>query len=217
MDATESTATGTVSYGTWTWGGARAHLEQVDPELHAVIVHLADPVPTEPKPVFDSLSRAIIGQQLSTSAAGTIWSRYHQLHQGAPTPDRISVTTAEQHRTVGISAQKHGYLCDLAHHCSAAPSDFTDVDHLSDEEIIRSWTRVRGLGRWTVQMHLMFQLGRQDVFPVDDLGVRRAMERFLGVPKDAPKAAYEKRARDWSPFRTAACRLLWLALAAQPK
>jgi len=126
-------------------------------------------------------------------------------------------TPQDQHRALGVSGQKHGYLQDLARHYLEDPEGFDNVGNLSDEDIITSWTRVKGLGRWTVQMHLMFQLRRPDVFPVDDLGIRRAMERHFHIPKDSPKATYEKRALKWSPFRTAACRVLWKSLDNQPK
>ena len=109
------------------------------------------------------------------------------------------------------------YLCNLAKAYLASPASFDDVATWSDEDIIAEWTRVKGLGRWTVQMHLMFRLERPDVFAVDDLGIRRAMEAHCGIQKDAPKSAYEKRALMWSPFRTAACRVLWKSLKNQPK
>ena len=97
------------------------------------------------------------------------------------------------------------------------PFLFRIGERQNGEEIISDWTRVKGLDRWTVQMHLMFQLDRPDVFPVDDLGIRRAMEVHCGIPKDSPKPTYEKRALRWSPFRTAACRVLWKSLDNQPK
>lgn len=134
-----------------------------------------------------------------------------------PTAHGILDTPQDQHRSLGVSRQKHGYLCSLAEAYLASPGSFDDVATWANEDIIEEWTRVKGLGRWTVQMHLMFQLERPDVFPVDDLGIRRAMEANCGIPKDAPKSVYEKRALEWSPFRTAACRVLWKSLDNQPK
>ena len=134
-----------------------------------------------------------------------------------PTAHGILDTPQDQHRSLGVSRQKHGYLCSLAEAYLASPGSFDDVATWANEDIIEEWTRVKGLGRWTVQMHLMFQLERPDVFPVDDLGIRRAMEAHCGIPKDAPKSVYEKRALEWSPFRTAACRVLWKSLDNQPK
>ena len=98
-----------------------------------------------------------------------------------------------------------------------APADFEAVSGLDRRRHRGPVDPSQGLGRWTVQMHLMFALNRPDVFPVDDLGIRRAMERHFGLEVDGPKAQYEKRARIWGPFRTAASRFLWMSLDNQPK
>lgn len=201
----------------WTWQAARAHFSRVDPDLHGLAQMLPDPVESPPRSAYESLARAILGQQLSVKAAATIWSRFAAHHGPGLSPAAVLGTEAEMHRELGVSAQKHGYLQDLARHYLEAPSAFDAVQALSDEDIIASWTRVKGLGRWTVQMHLMFQLRRPDVFAPDDLGIRRAMERWCGLDIDAPRARYAERALIWGPFRTAACRFLWDALAAQPK
>lgn len=201
----------------WTWEEARAHFVRVDPEFVAATQHLPSPQPAPQRTTFESLSRAIMGQQLSTKAAATIWGRFAEHHGGIPSPQLVLDTDADQHRMLGVSGQKHRYLHSLAEEVLASPADFEAVWEWSDEAIIARWTQVKGLGRWTVQMHLMFALNRPDVFPVDDLGIRRAMERHFGLEKDGPKAAYEKRALVWGPFRTAASRLLWRSLDNQPK
>ena len=206
-----------ISHATLDWSAARAHFREVDPELHALVDSFDDPEPSPSRPVFESLARAIIGQQLSVKAAATIWGRFFDHHDGVPSANGVLDTALDVHRSLGVSRQKHGYLQSLAERCLEAPSSFEAVNVKTDEEIIADWTRVKGLGRWTVQMHLMFQLDRPDVFPVDDLGIRRAMEAHCGIPKDAPKFTYEKRALKWSPFRTAACRVLWKSLDNQPK
>ena len=199
------------------WSSAREHFKSVDPVLFALASRFPSPAVSRPRSAFESLSHAIIGQQLSVKAAATIWRRFEDHHGGMPTSRSILDTPQDQHRALGVSGQKHGYLQDLARHYLEDPEGFDNVGRLSDEDIIKSWIRVKGLGRWTVQMHLMFQLQRPDVFPVDDLGIRRAMERHFDIPKDAPKVTYEKRALKWSPFRTAACRVLWMSLDNQPK
>ena len=199
------------------WSSAREHFKSVDPVLFTLTSRFPSPAVSRPRSAFESLSHAIIGQQLSVKAAATIWRRFEDHHGGMPTSRSILDTPQDQHRALGVSGQKHGYLQDLARHYLEDPEGFDIVGHLSDEDIITSWTRVKGLGRWTVQMHLMFQLRRPDVFPVDDLGIRRAMERHFDIPKDSPKGTYEKRALKWSPFRTAACRVLWMSLDNQPK
>jgi len=205
------------AHADWTWTEARQHFRQVDPALAEVVAHIDDPAPTASKTAFESLSRAILGQQLSVKAAATIWGRFLAHHGGMPSPQAVLETDAERHRALGVSGQKHHYLQCLAEELRSSPSDFESVSDWSDEAIVQRWTAVKGLGRWTVQMHLMFALERPDVFPVDDLGIRRAMERHFGLEKDGPKSAYEKRALVWGPFRTAACRLLWMSLDNQPK
>ena len=199
------------------WAAARVHFGEVDPILDGLASGLTDPTHAERRPAFDSLCRAIVGQQLSVKAAATIWQRLKVLHGGAPTPEAILASGLEDHRNVGVSGQKHNYLMGLAARYLDCPDDFNCVRDHSDDDIIERWTEVKGLGKWTVQMHLMFQLNRPDVFPVDDLGIRRSMELHFGIPRNSPKSMYEKRALVWSPFRTAACRFLWMSLDNQPK
>ena len=203
--------------GDWTWSSARQHFKSVDPALDALVSGLSNPVDSTVRSAYESLARAIVGQQLSTKAAATIWRRFMDLHGGILSPDAVLETDAERHRSAGISGQKHGYLQDLARHYLEDPDGFDDVRTWDDEAIIESWTRVKGLGRWTVQMHLMFQMRRPDVFAPDDLGIRRAMERFCDVPVDSRRSVYAERASIWCPFRTAACRFLWNGLDNQPK
>lgn len=199
------------------WRTARQHFESVDREFHGLIKALPDPDPSPERTAFESLARAIIGQQLSTKAAATIWSRFEAHHGGLPSPMSVLETPQEAHRSLGVSGQKHGYLQSLAEHVQASPADFNHVSDWTDDDILRRWTEVKGLGKWTVQMHLMFALKRPDVFPVDDLGIRRSMEQHLGMEIDGPRGDYEKRARIWGPFRTAASRFLWMLLENQPK
>jgi DNA-3-methyladenine glycosylase II len=217
MDAGITTLKSSSSCADWTFFEARAHFAEADVELHALISDLPDPVLPPPRPAFESLCRAIVGQQLSTKAAATIWHRVIVHHGGPPHAQQCVATSQDTHRSLGLSARKHEYICDLARHYLLDPKVFDDVGGWDDASIVASWTRVKGIGQWTVQMHLMFALHRRDVFAADDLGIRRAMERFLDVERDASKATYEKRAQCWGPFRTAACRFLWDALAAQPK
>lgn len=206
-----------LSWAELDWTAARMHFRKVDPILDGVVSGLANPIRAERQPAFESLCRAIVGQQLSVKAAATIWKRLKAFHGGTLTPQTILLSRLEDHRNVGVSGQKHSYLISLAAQNRDFPDDFNCVRGKSDDEIISRWTQVKGLGKWTTQMHLIFQLDRPDVFPVDDLGIRRAMEHHFGIPRDSPKSVYEKRALVWSPFRTAACRFLWMSLNNQPK
>ena len=212
MANSEATSTVRNYDADWSWDEARLHFKTADPPFHHVLQRLNNPKEVDIKPVFESLARAIVGQQLSTKAAHTIWSRFSALYPEGMQPEVVLHASAEVHRGVGISGQKHRYITDLSRHYLEDPEAFDAVEGYSDADIISSWTKVKGLGQWTVQMHLMFQLQRPDVFPVDDLGVRRAMELALDIAKDSPKSVYEKRALVWSPFRTAASRFLWESL-----
>jgi DNA-3-methyladenine glycosylase II len=217
MDSISGTTESPSSFVEWTFLEARTHFSRVDVELFGLVSGLPDPVFSSSPPTFESLSRAIVGQQLSTRAAATIWQRLIDYHGGTLDAAHVLDTQQETHRSLGVSAQKHAYIQDLALHYAEDPKGFDEVDAWDDDAIIASWTRVKGIGKWTVQMHLMFALRRPDVFAPDDLGIRRSMEQFLGVPRDSPKGTYVKRALCWGPFRTAACRFLWDALSNQPK
>ena len=143
------------SHVEWTWQEAREHFSQVDPVFYRLCAVLDDPSESRPRTAFESLSHAIVGQQLSTKAAATIWGRFSALHGDVLSPTSVLEVSPERHRAVGISGQKHGYMQDLARHYLEDPASFDDVAGASNEDIIASWTRVKGLGRWTVQMHLI--------------------------------------------------------------
>lgn len=201
------------------WQKARAHFKSHDPEFSALVEKLPDPKNTALCPPFPALCRAIIGQQLSVKAAATIWGRFERYYALALDPAQVVLTPAEEHRALGVSGQKHRYVVDLARHFVEHGEAFGEVEGLDDEEVIERWTQVVGVGRWTVQMLLISQFGRPDVFTAHDLGLRRSMERYLGLAVDGPLSDYEKRALLWSPFKTAASLWLWegLAVQSQPK
>jgi len=165
-------------------------------------------------PPFQSLAHAIIHQQLNSNAAGTILERFVRLFQQGdfPTPGQVALASVDRLRTAGLSRPKAAYIIDLAKHCDAGliPS-VSDCNSLSDEEIIAKLTEIKGIGRWTVEMFLMFNLGRPDVLPVDDLGVRRGFQiayrkRNLPTPEQLAKFGFR-----WSSHRTLAARYLWRA------
>jgi DNA-3-methyladenine glycosylase II len=165
-------------------------------------------------PPFQSLTRAIIHQQLSGKAAGTILERFKMLfpEDEFPAPHRVMQSSVEQLRAAGLSRPKAAYIIDLARRCHAdlIPS-VDDCDGLNDEEIITRLTEIKGIGRWTVEMFLVFNLGRPDVLPIHDLGVRRGFQIAYGkrqMPKPESLADYGRR---WAPHRTMAARDLWRA------
>lgn len=194
---------------------AEAHLSRVCPGLRSV-VRQQEPFPgasSAPVGPYEALFRSIVYQQLSGKAAATILARAIALFpgDGYPDPDAILAADVEFLRTAGLSRQKAAALKDLAaQRIAGVVPGMGEIEHLDDEEIIARLTAVRGVGRWTVQMYLIFTLGRPDVLPIDDLGVRKGAELTLNrsfTPKEL--GAYGER---WGPHRSAAAWHLWRAV-----
>ena len=163
---------------------------------------------------FQSLTQAIIHQQLSGKAAGTILERFIMLFPDDefPAPSQVAKSSVDRLRTAGLSRPKAAYIIDLAKRCNAGliPS-VSDCDPLNDEDIIATLTEIKGIGRWTVEMFLIFNLGRPDVLPIHDLGVRRGFQiayRKRSLPTPEQLAKHGTR---WAPHRTHAARYLWRA------
>lgn len=166
-----------------------------------------------PDDAYGSLIRTIVGQQLSTKAARSIYGRLTALFEGrAPSPSEVISTDEELLRACGLSRPKVRYLRDLAHRVISGKLDLGALQDLPDEEVIQQIVAVKGLGRWSADMFLMFHLGREDVLPVGDLGVRRAVEGAYGLPEIPNTATLEDLARPWSPHRTLASFYLWESL-----
>ena len=162
---------------------------------------------------FAALVRTITSQQLSTKAAATIHRRVLELMPGGvATPDAIERTTDEQLRTAGLSRQKIAYVRDLARHASTGELSLHTLNTLGDEDVIEAITKVKGLGRWSAEMFLMFRLHRADVLPVDDLGIVVAVQRLYGLRKRPKAERLRKIAEPWRPYRTVACWYLWRSL-----
>ena len=161
---------------------------------------------------FFSLMRAIVYQQLSGKAASTIFDRFLKLFPNEdPTPDRLLALTDEQLRSVGLSRQKSAYLRDLAAKVHSGALPLEDVDTMSDAAIIEYLVQVKGIGRWTAQMFLMFKLGRADVLPDLDLGIQNAIKRAYRKRKCSPKDVLRIGSK-WSPYSSIACWYLWRSL-----
>jgi DNA-3-methyladenine glycosylase II len=164
--------------------------------------------------LFQALTRAIVYQQLSGKAAGTIFARFAALYPGVefPAPADVMKTSVDKLRGAGLSRPKAAYILDLAARCEAGllPS-VEDCRRLTDDEIIARLTEIKGIGRWTVEMLLIFNLGRPDVLPVGDLGIRRGYQiayRKRKMPEPEHLADFGSR---WAPHRTTAARYLWRA------
>ncbi|MEZ4939834.1 MAG: DNA-3-methyladenine glycosylase [Saprospiraceae bacterium] len=162
--------------------------------------------------VYFNLLNSIVSQQLSVKAADTIFNRFCTLFpEKYPSPELLLVTDPGQLRATGLSRQKASYLQNVANYALENKIEAVKWDHYDDTQIIQMLTKIKGVGRWTVEMILMFTLGRPDVFPKDDLGIQQAIIRLYNlntVGKDLHREMTEI-AEPWRPYRTVACRYLW--------
>jgi len=186
--------------------------------IEAVGPTLGDARAGRPQDHYGALVRAIVGQQLSTRAARSIYVRLTERFDGrTPTPEQVLADEPEELRAAaGLSRAKVGYLRSLAEHALSGELELERLDELPDEDVIAELVAVKGLGLWTAQMFLMFQLERPDVLPVGDLGIRRAIERAYALPELPDPATMEQIAQPWRPHRTLACRYLWRSLQNEP-
>ena len=190
---------------------AIAHLHAADPVLGDLMTRCGpctlEPGDTDP---FVTLCRAIISQQLSGRAASTITERLETLFDsGVLTPEGILATPDETLRSLGLSRQKQAALKDSANKTRDGSLQLATLPTLSDEDVMRRLTQVRGIGVWTAEMFLIFSLGRLDVFPVGDLGIRKAIQRVYGYKKMPAVTTMHRHARKWVPYRTIATWYLW--------
>jgi DNA-3-methyladenine glycosylase II len=161
---------------------------------------------------FAELARAICYQQLAGPAARTIHGRFEALFDGDPTPERVVATPVEALRSAGLSAAKAASIRDLAEHVLAGTVVLDRVGRRSDDLIVEQLTKVRGIGRWTAEMFLMFQLGRLDVWPVDDLGVRKGYARLHDLAVAPPARALQPLGEPYRPYRSVAAWYCWRAV-----
>ncbi len=167
---------------------------------------------TKRRDVYLYLCFSILSQQLSTKVASIIRKRFLGLYTGRPSPEQILATPFETLRSIGLSGAKANYVQNVARFAIENGIELRMLGKMNDEEIIEYLTRIKGVGRWTVEMLLMFTLGRQDVFAVDDLGIQQAMIRIYKLDKSDKKKLREEMIRisaSWSPYRTYACLHLW--------
>jgi DNA-3-methyladenine glycosylase II len=193
------------------------HLKRVDPVLAAVIERVG-PCRLETRREgthFDALVRSIVYQQLSGKAASTILGRVRGLYgDRSPTPAEILATPDEALRAAGLSRQKLSYLKDLAAKVESdvVPLAADTIDHLPDDEIIERLVQVKGIGRWTVHMFLIFRLGRPDVLPELDLGIQNAIRRAYRLRKQPGPKDVKRIGKNWTPHASVASWYLWRSL-----
>ncbi|MGI8497060.1 MAG: DNA-3-methyladenine glycosylase family protein [Gemmatimonadaceae bacterium] len=195
------------------------HLRRVDPVLARVIDRVGR-CTAEPHAIgthFDAVLRSIVYQQLSGAAAATIFGRVQQLFGGrTPLPEELLGASDEQLRGAGLSRQKIGYMRDLAARVQRSEVPIDRLHDLEDEAIISALTSVKGVGVWTAQMFLMFRLGRPDVLPDLDLGIRKAIKKEYRLRKMPTSARVQEIGRKWAPHRTIASWYLWRSLDNRP-
>jgi DNA-3-methyladenine glycosylase II len=197
---------------------ARRLLARRDPVIRNLIRRhgpcgLAD---AQHEDAFTALTHSIISQQLSTKAAATIARRFDALFGGRPTPRAVALMDDAQLRAVGLSSQKIRYMRDLCSRVADGSLTLEKVNELSDEDVIQSLTQIKGIGRWTAEMFLMFRLHRPDVLPVDDLGILKAVQRAYGLRKLPRAERLTKIGEPWRPYRSVACWYLWASLENKP-
>jgi len=164
------------------------------------------------KKIYIDLCGSIMSQQLSTKVAAVIHKRFLDLYEGEPTPQQVLDTPFETLRSIGLSNAKTSYVHNVARFAIDPGMDFKQLNKMTNEEIIEYLTQIKGVGKWTVEMLLMFTFGREDVFSADDLGIQNAMKKIYKLNHSKKKKLKESLlniSNKWSPYRSYACLHLW--------
>jgi len=189
----------------------RKHLSK-DKKLAAMLNGSEDFSPITRSPVYLWLGSSIVGQQLSVTVAATIRKRFLGLYSGEPSPEDILATSLPALRSIGLSNAKAAYVHNVARYALEAGLEHDTLGKMTNEEVIAHVTKIKGVGRWTAEMLLMFTLGREDVFSADDLGIQQAMTRLYRLDSSDKKKFRQrmlKISETWAPYRTYACLHLW--------
>jgi DNA-3-methyladenine glycosylase II len=186
-------------------------LAEADPRLGALIERVGPLESRHTGDRFSALARAIVGRQLSIKAASTIWGRVATLLRDVR-PETVMAATDDQMREAGLSRAKAVYLRDLSERVLDGRLDLGRLDALDDETVIDALTQVKGIGRWTAEMFLIFSLSRPDVLALDDLGIRRAAGWLLELGRNATVEELAEAGELWRPHRSTASLYLWEAI-----
>ena len=188
---------------------ARNHLRKSDRRMRDVIQTVGPFTAKIHRDRFQALARAIVAQQISGKAATSIWNKLAASLDGEVTAIGLTSRSIDQLRECGVSNQKANYILDLARHVDDGRLVLAQMGRSSDDAVIESLTQVKGIGRWTAQMFLIFSLGRLDVLPVDDLGIRSAVMRRYELRELPRPAQMEEIATPWRPYASIASWYLW--------
>jgi DNA-3-methyladenine glycosylase II len=197
---------------------ADQHLRSVDHVLRGLIDERGPIDPDTDRrgsrpDAYQALARAIVGQQLSTKAAASIWRRVTELFgEHTPSPVQLLEVDGQELRDAGLSWSKVGFLKDLAERVEDGRLDLDRLGELSDDDVVAELTEIKGVGRWTAEMFLIFHLGRPDVVSMGDLGIRRAVQLAYGLDELPGPSEMERISEPWRPHRTLACLYLWRSL-----
>jgi len=193
------------------WNDATRDLSIRDPLLKIIIRNHAGPLLQSRGDAFTTLARSIVGEQISVSAAESVWQKLLE-SVGALGPAAIVRMDPSKLRACGLSTEKSTYLIDLAEHFLDGSLNTADWSNHDDEQLIAELTRVKGVGRWTAEMFLIFFMLRPDILPVDDVGLQRAMSLHYNSGKPLSKLKIRQIALAWQPWRTVATWYLWQSL-----
>ena len=197
------------------WAEAKRHLARRDAVLRRLVKAYPDPALASRGDAFQALARSIVGQQISVKAADSIWQRF-AARAGKVRPAVVAAIPTGDLRACGFSGQKASYMLDLAGRFASGEIQPRRWARMDDEAVIEDLTRVKGIGRWTVEMFLIFHMKRPDVFPVGDLGLLRAMERGYNDGEPLSRDEMREIGKPWQPYRTAATWYLWRSLENAP-
>jgi DNA-3-methyladenine glycosylase II len=191
------------------WSDAITHLKSVDQKFSDLIVKVG---PCQLKPADDylkTLAQAIISQQISTKAAETIFGRVSAAIDGRWTADSMTCLDSDYLQKCGVSQQKRNYILSLLDCVGSGRLNLSRIHELDDEQIIETLTQVKGIGRWTAEMFLIFGLNRPDVLPVADLGIKDALKRYFVLSEHPKPNECERLTQTWRPYRSVAMWYLW--------
>ncbi|HSH07109.1 MAG TPA: DNA-3-methyladenine glycosylase [Burkholderiales bacterium] len=197
------------------WARAKRALARRDPTLAAIMRAHAGVFLVRRGEPFMTLARAIVGQQISVRAAQSVWDRFVAAAPDA-TPAQVLALDRRRLRACGLSARKVEYIADLARHFADGTIHVQRWPQMDDEAVIAELVQVRGIGRWTAEMFLIFNLLRPDVFPLDDLGLQKAIRRAYFNGRSATRARMRRLGTTWSPWRSVATWYLWRSLDPVP-
>lgn len=196
-----------------------AHLRAADPVLAVVIAAYPEPQMAPHTQYYQELIESIISQQLSVKAAAAILQRFRDLFEGSfPDPSAILTKDIETYSGIGLSRQKASYIRDLATKVLDGTVQFNHLEQLSNQEIIAELTQIKGVGEWTVHMFLIFCMGRLDVLPAGDLGIRNGIQRLYGLEErpSVEKITEISNQYGWSPYESIASWYVWQSLDNKP-